>query len=424
MFRLVLSLTRVPHGGAGDTIYIARPWTVAGTQTSNSKRPASDTAVGPAARVRGGGCCPPRGGSDGRRGPRPPPSSAAPGTEVGDKGDFRVPAVIYQTLLLSAVRSPERGSEDRSGRGGAGRGGRLPLALRRAASQGASGPTPPPSSGSVWPRRLSSVSAAGLRWVCGGSGFRSGLRVRRRLPVSIGRLGRVQLPVSVIDVRHRCPELGPASGLGSDSLPVRGRVRCLVSVIGVWVGSGFRSGIRSTSGPGSGPASGVCHRCSSSVSGSGPVSGLGSDPLLSTVGSGVWCLSSVFVIGVWVGYSFRSGFGSTFWSGVGSGFPCLSSVSVIGVCHRCPGSGPPSGPGSGPASRPRRSGSGARWSSRACWPLGSGPASQDLEREREVTGASWEAQAPRGRARGSARSGRFLHFSDGVKWNILGPGRE
>lgn len=129
----------MPHGGAGDTIYIARPWTVAGTQTSNSKRPASDTAVGPAARVRGGGCCPPRGGSDGRRGPRPPPSSAAPGTEVGDKGDFRVPAVIYQTLLLSAVRSRERGSEDRSGRGGAGRGGRLPLALRRATSQGGLG---------------------------------------------------------------------------------------------------------------------------------------------------------------------------------------------------------------------------------------------------------------------------------------------
>lgn len=219
-------------------------------------------------------------------------------------------------------------------------------------------------------------------------------------------------------------------------LPVWGRIHfrsavgsgvwCLSSafVIGVWVGSGFRSGIRSTSGPGSGPASGVCHRRSSSVSGSGPVSGLGSDPLLSAVGSGVWCLSSVFVIGVWVGYNFRSGFGSTFWSGVGSGFPCLSSVSVIGVCHRCPRSGPPSGPGSGPASRPRRSGSGARWSSRACWPLGSGPASQDLEREREVTGASREAQAPRGRAWGSARSGRFLHFSDGVKWNILRPGRE
>lgn len=46
---------------------------------------------------------------------------------------------IYQTLLLSAVRSRERGSEDRSGRGGAGRGGRLPLALRRAASQGGLG---------------------------------------------------------------------------------------------------------------------------------------------------------------------------------------------------------------------------------------------------------------------------------------------
>lgn len=277
---------------------------MAGTQTSNSKRPASDTAVGPAARVRGGGCCPPRGGSDGRRGPRPPPSSAAPGTEVGDKGDFRVPAVIYQTLLLSAVRSRERGSEDRSGRGGAGRGGRLPLALRRAASQGASGPTPPPSSGSVWPRRLSSVSAAGLRWVCGGSGFRSGLRVRRRLPVSIGRLGRVRLPVSVIDVRHRCPELGPASGLGSDSLPVRGRVRCLVSVIG------------------------VRHRCLGRVR--FPV--WDQIHFRSRVGSSFRCLSSALVIGVWVGSSFRSGVRST---SVRGRVRCL--VSVIGVRHRCLG---------------------------------------------------------------------------------------
>lgn len=251
---------------------------MAGTQTSNSKRPASDTAVGPAARVRGGGCCPPRGGSDGRRGPRPPPSSAAPGTEVGDKGDFRVPAVIYQTLLLSAVRSRERGSEDRSGRDGAGRGGRL----RRAASQGGLG-----ARAAAFVRV--GLAPASVIGVCGGS--------------EVG-LGRVRLPVSVIDVRHRCPELGPASGLGSDSLPVRGRVRCLVSVIG------------------------VRHRCLGRVR--FPV--WDQIHFRSRVGSSFRCLSSALVIGVWVGSSFRSGVRST---SVRGRVRCL--VSVIGVRHRCLG---------------------------------------------------------------------------------------
>lgn len=271
---------------------------MAGTQTSNSKRPASDTAVGPAARVSAGAAAHPGAGVTGAvalvRRPRPLLLARRSGTRVS-----------FTRHFYSAQCGHGRGAA----KTGAAEVGQVGAAVchspcaeppRRAAS----GPAPPPSSGSVWPRRLSSVSAAGLRWVCGGSGFRSGLRVRRRLPVSIGRLGRVRLPVSVIDVRHRCPELGPASGLGSDSLPVRGRVRCLVSVIG------------------------VRHRCLGRVR--FPV--WDQIHFRSRVGSSFRCLSSALVIGVWVESSFRSGVRST---SVRGRVRCL--VSVVGVRHRCLG---------------------------------------------------------------------------------------
>lgn len=159
-------------------------------------------------------------------------------------------------------------------------------------------------------------SGAGFRcpsgvWVesgfqCLSSMFVIGVRSWVRLPVW-GRIHFRSAVGSGVWCLSSVSGSGPVSGLGSDPLPVQGRVQLPVSVIGarhrclgrvqfpVWGQIHFC--------PRSGQVSGVCHRCSSSVSGSGTASGPGSGPP-SGPGSGAAsrvchrCLSSVFVIGV------------------------------------------------------------------------------------------------------------------------------